>query len=151
MNLDESVDEDLLFDSLKTIQLMRGSLVIKDNPYLASLYFLRNVVSIGNLTLLNNPNLVDARLSSVVSIGSVNVLGSNRLCPARYPSTMNLVTNQRECVNLQRHSFSVLYTHLTPRTLGFLALIFDNAALFYSNYTVSNMHTLCCIMTYIVL
>ena len=137
-DLDSTVNEDRLFDNLQMVKFLRGGLVIKDNPYLTSLSFLQNIVSVENVTLFNNPSLVDARLPSATHIKSFSVQGSNQLCAARYAILQNPQLSQSDCASLQRFAYVAIYTPVTPRTLDLLGAIVDNALLLLSNNTVSD-------------
>ena len=74
-----------LAGGLGTVKYIKGDLHFKDNDYLTSLVFLQNLVSVNNIYLMNNPQLVDARLASLqIMNGNLSVEGCPWLCPARF-------------------------------------------------------------------
>ena len=85
-NIPSSVFEELLLDLFSDVKVIRGKIYVNNNLFLTSLSFLGNLTSVGGISLLNNPNLVDARLPSLTTLdGDVAVKGCFRLCPVRYP------------------------------------------------------------------
>ena len=104
-NLPSVVHEDLLFDHMGQVRFLRGSLIVLNNQFLSSLAFLRNVQSVVNVVLFNNPTLVDARLPSLQTfLGTFQPEGCDRLCPARY-TALGPSSSDEDCPNLSRLSF----------------------------------------------
>ena len=84
-NLPVQISRTTLFESLGTVKYIKGDLHFKDNDYLTSLVFLHNLVSVNNIYLSNNPQLIDAKLASLQSMnGELSVEGCPWLCPARF-------------------------------------------------------------------
>ena len=79
------VTRSILTSSLSTVKIIKGDLHFKDNKHLTSLVFLHNLVSVNNIYLSNNPQLIDAQLASLQSMnGNLSVEGCPWLCPARF-------------------------------------------------------------------
>ena len=129
------VHEDFLIDNLKQVVFLRGSLFVHDNQFLSSLVFFRNVTAVNNVSLSNNPNLVDARMPSLRTMaGRFDVIACDRLCPARY-ARVGQSPNDAGCANLVRLSFVSVggsYTLSADYTLSVLV----TALRFFSNGTV---------------
>jgi hypothetical protein len=106
-NLPVEINEDVLFNALKTLQSIRGVLNVNNNPYLTSLSCMSNISSLYGASYLNNPNLVDARMPKLVDLrGPVTVVGCDRLCPARYTAVGVFVNgSDAGCTNLKRQAF----------------------------------------------
>jgi hypothetical protein len=85
INLPFSITLAVLFEHLHTIQYIRGSLYIKDSPWITSLFPLRNLLGVQGLFLSSMANIVDARIPGLQQLhNEVHVEHCNRLCPARY-------------------------------------------------------------------
>ncbi len=84
-NLPITVTRSMLKSYLYGLRKITGTLHVSDNEYLTALTFLSELESAGDIVLMNNGHLVDARLPSLVELRSVDVVGCDRLCPARYP------------------------------------------------------------------
>ena len=105
-NIPSSVFGELLTDLFSDVSVIRGNIYVNSNLFLTSLSFLGNLTSVNGISLLNNPNLVDASLPSLTVLGGeVTVKGCFRLCPARYPRCLGdpgLVASQGvKCPNLK--------------------------------------------------
>ena len=105
-NIPSSVLEVLLLDLFSDVRVIRGNIYVNNNLFLTSLSFLGNLTSVNGISLLNNPNLVDASLPSLTSLnGDVTVKGCFRLCPARYPrlstDPVPLTSLSTRCPNLK--------------------------------------------------
>ena len=84
-NIPVDVTRSILTSSLSTVKIIKGDLHFKDNEHLTSLVFLHNLVSVNNISLSNNPQLIDAKLASLQSMnGELSVEGCPWLCPARF-------------------------------------------------------------------
>jgi hypothetical protein len=105
-NLPTTINEDVLFSSLQSVQEIRGGLYVKDNLYLTSLSCMRNVRRIsGGVYYVNNPNLVDTRMPLLGKLGGAVVVdGCDRMCGARY-TTAVAVPDDPTCTNLKRLGF----------------------------------------------
>lgn len=93
-DLPSSVDHEALM-VLSGVQTVLGSVIIADNKYLASLWFLPSLHMAENVTVTNNFNLVDARLPSLAPQIAASAVSANnfRLCPQRsiVPDTASTV------------------------------------------------------------
>ena len=99
LNMPASMTRTSLFQNLKTVTTIRGTLYFKDNLYLSAMTFLSNVVSLNGAVYSNNPQLVDARLFALQRLnGNVTVDGCDRLCPARY-TAVGTAVDDRGCAN----------------------------------------------------
>ena len=104
-NLPSSVSQVPLLNVFQNIPTIRGTLYYQNNLYGNALTFLKNLKQVNSVALLNNPNLLDARLLSLQSLsGSVSVAGCDRLCPARYP-TIGFNPSDGGCTNKQFQYF----------------------------------------------
>jgi hypothetical protein len=136
-DLPVTVNEDVLYDALKTLQAIRGVLYVKNNIYLTSLSCFSNVSMLYGAQFVNNPNLVDARMPKLTSLqGPVVVDGCDRLCPARYISVGSLRDDSR-CTDLVRLAFFNFEgpgadASAVPLAVGVLG----NALKYFSNNTV---------------
>ena len=129
------VHEDLLFDHLKQVVFLRGSLFVHDNQFLSSLVFFCNVTAVNNVSLSNNPNLVDARMSALQNMaGLVDVIACNRLCPARY-TVVGPSPNDTGCANLTGFAF-VSIGGSYDLSVDYTVAILANAIRFFSEGTV---------------
>jgi hypothetical protein len=98
MNFQFSVTRNTLFLHLQSIETIRGALIVKEMNSIFALNFMENLVAVDKIVLINNPQLVDARLALLTSLpGGVEVLGCHRLCPARYTSTNRSIVNDENC------------------------------------------------------
>lgn len=99
LNMPASMTRTALYDHLKTVTTIRGTLYFKDNLYLSAMTFLSNLVSLNGAVYSNNPQLIDARLFSLQRLnGNVTVDGCDRLCPARY-TAVGTAVDDRGCAN----------------------------------------------------
>jgi hypothetical protein len=81
------VTEDVLYDHLRTLTRLDGTLSVINNAFLTSLAFFRHLVQVKSIVIVDNPQLVDARLPSLVDEPSMlNIDRNSRLCPLRWPS-----------------------------------------------------------------
>ena len=84
-NMPTSVTKKLLFDTLQTVQFIKGKLYFIGNRYISAMTFFSNLIGLYGAHYSNNADLVDARMPSLQQLkGSVTVEGCDRLCPARY-------------------------------------------------------------------
>jgi hypothetical protein len=133
--LSSLVHEDILFDNLKQVVFLRGSLFVHDNQFLSSLVFFRNVTAVNNVSLSNNPNLVDARMPSLQNMaGQLDVIACNRLCPERY-TVVGPSPNDTGCANLVRLAFLSIGGSY-DLSVAYTVSILVNAMTFFSNGTV---------------
>jgi hypothetical protein len=131
-NLPSSVTEDNLFDHLSNVRFLRGSLIVHDNHFLSSLAFARKVVVVTDVSLSNNPNLIDARMPSLQRfLGHFEAKGCHRLCPARY-TVVGPSPSDDGCPSLLRLGFLSI---LGPNELSvdYACSIVSNAFRFFSN------------------
>jgi hypothetical protein len=98
-SLDHVLEEDL-HQAFGLVESIDGNIIIRDSTGLTTLYFLPNLKEVGNVTLVGNKNLVDARLPALERAGVVTISRNDRLCPARYLSLNTAVTDETDCVSL---------------------------------------------------
>lgn len=83
-NLPTSVSNGDVYNAVKNVQEIRGTIFMVNNLYRTSMDAFRNLKIAHDIVYSNNPNMIDSRMPSLVSLGSVSVMGCDRLCPARY-------------------------------------------------------------------
>ena len=90
-----------LFRAYSSVSIIRGDLVVEDNPTIVSLDCFANLINVDSVYVANNPSLVDARLSLTSLDGNVYVSNNVRLCPSNWPSVSS-GSDEQECafVNL---------------------------------------------------
>lgn len=76
-----------MWDAFSTVTAIRGDLIIEDSAAITTLLPFIRLERVNHIKLLNNPQLIDARLPSLLSSRTVDVRGSPFLCPARSPRT----------------------------------------------------------------
>jgi hypothetical protein len=76
------VAPDELWAAFSTVTAIRGDLVIENSPSLTSMLMFIRLERVNAVRLVNNPNLVDARMPSLRSFRGAVVLGSPYLCSA---------------------------------------------------------------------
>ena len=132
-----AVNEDVLYDALKTLQAIRGKLYVKNNIYLTSLNCFSNVLTLYGASYINNPNLVDTRMPKLASLqGPVVVDGCDRLCPARYTSVGSL-GDDSGCTDLIRLAFfNFEGPGADASAVPIAAGVLGNALKYFSNNTV---------------
>jgi hypothetical protein len=131
MGLPFTIIRNALFLHLKSITAIRGTLIFKEMNSIFALNFMDNLVSADKIVLINNPQLVDARLASLTSLpGGVEVLGCHRLCPARYTSTNRSVVNDSHCPQANTDLF---YTVVGDVDRADLSVLEGLAAKWFSN------------------
>ena len=117
-----------LFNSLGTVSTIRGSLYILNNQFNTALTYFQNLQSVGSITIINCPALVDARFPSLVNLsGNITVMGTDRLCPARYPAVGNPSRNYSGCVYPIVNYFVLILGPATASDLPIFATILTNA------------------------
>ena len=79
------MNEDVLYAGLRFLRVVGGTVHVTCNADLTSLAFLRSVVRLGGLTVIQDPALVDGRVPAVTPRISVAVSGTPMLCPERLP------------------------------------------------------------------
>ena len=79
-----------LHEHLSSITTVTGALRVHSCEHLTSLSFLSQLTHVGSVELVDNPSLVDARISSLMTIeGSVAVSGCPKLCEAYITSDVH--------------------------------------------------------------
>ena len=132
-NLPSSIAKATLLANLQGVKRIQGKLYLLNNPYLASLMFLQNVVEVYGGVYLNNPNLVDARLPALTTLLSpVVVEGCDRLCPARY-TMAGASPNDSGCSNLQMEFFYNIQGSITIADLPLFANVITRTIKSISN------------------
>ena len=98
-NLDTTVTLKALTTVFASLQVVRGSIYIVNNPFLSSANFFKSLVEVDNIYITNNPSLIDTGLLLLQTVhGVVSVTGCDRLCPALHPKVpYRLPTNTTGC------------------------------------------------------
>jgi hypothetical protein len=99
-----------------------GTLTIRNCPLLVTLVFLRNLHSATQINIIDNPNLVDARIRSLDSTVPIRMRGNPKLCPSAQPRG-NFVCNSI----LVRHTAE--FTIATQTIINSQPLFSDPAAI----------------------
>ncbi len=111
-----------LSQGFQGVSSIRGFIYVSNNPYLTSLSFLSQVVSVSGVTLFNNPNMVDARLPSLFRLSEAfTAEGCDRLCPQRYTSAI-IGADESFCANL---TVSVALSYLGDSNANAASLAYD--------------------------
>jgi hypothetical protein len=112
INLPIEVTEDMLYMHLQDIEVVAGSLQIRDNQYITSLSFLSKLEHVGSVILDNNPSLTDARMMSLRRIdGDVTVVRCDHLCPQFVTSTIHdQPSDTTGCHDVDMHLFLLIAT-----------------------------------------
>ena len=127
LDMPASMTRTVLYEHLKTVTVIRGTLYFKDNLYLSAMTFLSNVVSLNGAVYGNNPQLVDARLFALQRLnGNVTVEGCDRLCPARYTAVGANVDDQG-CANPELRYFVHIDGPVARRDAGVIGSILQSA------------------------
>ena len=115
----------VLLSGLATIRIIRGSLYIENNAFLAGMTFFSGLESIqGDVYYLNNPAMMDARMPSLtVLYGNTTVIGCDRLCPARY-TQVGYRTDDAGCTNMQMEYYLHVAGSVTVADLETISSIF---------------------------
>ena len=126
LSIPASISESALFEHLKTVTTIRGCLFFNDNLYLSAMTFLSNIVSLNGAVYRNNPQLIDARLSSLHRLnGNVTVEGCDRLCPARY-TAVGMAVDEAGCVNPELRYFLHIEGPAAKSEIGVVGTIMQN-------------------------
>lgn len=133
-DLPEAVNEDVLYENLGQMQYIHGALQVRDNKYLTSLTFLRNVIEIHLGYFANNPNLVDARMPWLQDIrDNVTFVDCNRLCLDYYTALSYIIDGDGDCSMLKVVSYLQLEGDIQTANMSSLGSIVANAAVSLSD------------------
>lgn len=124
-----------LVNIFQSVKLIRGSFYFLNVEQLATISFLRGLVQVDSIYLLNNPNMIISGLTALTTIrGEVIVTGCDRLCPARYPAVNTApALNDSNCPR----PYSEIYMHFDgPASEADFPLINHIALLVTINVTV---------------
>jgi hypothetical protein len=100
----EALVHDDLQEAFGKVSVIRGDLIVAQNLDLTDLRFFQQLREVGEVKILYNPHLVDARLPSGPIFSSVKVTGNPRLCAGRYPNAA-VNASQSECVLLEMYQY----------------------------------------------
>ena len=112
---DASVSDAELVSAFQSVSKIQGSLIVRGSSNLVSLDVFRQLRYVGNITLVGNVNLVDARLPELQTRGSVVIEGNPRLCQAWLPGAP-ASSSPAACTNV---AVTQHYTLTTPSAGNF--------------------------------
>lgn len=109
LNLDSiaSVTYQELKRGFATITVIQGNLIITNNLDMVSLDFFSNLLSVRDLVIANNTQLVDARLVALETVGEITIFGNYRLCPSFMPMSLS----SEETYSCGKYSISQLISY----------------------------------------
>jgi ferredoxin len=111
-------------DAFLSLTAIIGDLVITNAASLTDLFGFQSLRHVSNIHLLNNANLVDARLPALECVGDVSVQSCPRLCPAHYPS-LSTVPETNDCVNTSATQYLIVDTIQPDVTIDDVILEFE--------------------------
>ena len=130
INLPSSISKSTLVANLQSITRIHGMIYVLNNEFITSLKFFGNVVELYGGYYLNNPNLVDTRLTSLESLASpVVVEGCSRLCLARYTAVVGTDVDDSGCPNLAEEFFFNIQGTVTIADLPTFASVISRATM----------------------
>jgi hypothetical protein len=125
VGLPASVFGGILADNLASLRVIRGSLHMTDNMFIASMEFMSNIEVLYGARYSNNPSLVDARMPMLMELrGEVSVEGCDRLCPSRYTALGAGSTNEIECANVTLNYFMHIEGSFQSSDIGVFSSVF---------------------------
>jgi hypothetical protein len=96
----DRVGEDELHKAFGTVESISGDLIIRNSAGIKTLGFLSSLKEAGNVTLIGNRNLVDARVPYLERAGIISISRNDRLCPAWHLTVGTVVIDDSDCVSL---------------------------------------------------
>jgi hypothetical protein len=92
-------DEELQL-AFGSVRVIRGDLVVNDNPTIVTLQCFWNLTSVNNVFIENNAGLVDARLILANINGGIYVENNARLCRSYWPGVTATVESESTACGL---------------------------------------------------
>ena len=138
-----SVYEGELELAFASVRIIRGDLIITDNPTIATLNAFRGLTKVGNIVIDNNNWLVDARLPSIVSTGAITIGWNPRLCPSLSPGNMTSV-DRLNCAQLNITQLVALSSSLSTSSIVSVVAAYVSDSLFVNSSNVGHEHDSIC-------
>jgi hypothetical protein len=96
----DHVFEEDLHRAFGMVESIDGNIIIRDSAGLTTLYFLSSLKEVGNVTIVGNKNLVDARVPALERAGVISHSNNDRLCPAWSLALDAEAVDDSDCVSL---------------------------------------------------
>ena len=93
------INESALHAAFSELTIIRGNLVVQDNPTLTTLSFLSGLEKVDSIIIEGNPSLVDARLPNLITVDTISADINPQLCSGHYPNATE-PADQSNCVKV---------------------------------------------------